>query len=174
MLQTTAFTPSSVILKSHHQHHSHLFLATTFSVSSFPRAAPLQLRLRDEENDDQHIKNNVVNLLFPAPIFLLASAFASICTIWSEYSEIATGCGPRSLPDALERGSYLGVLVVAGLSVFVRIVSGQRLSDVYAKETSKTTGMGLFAVENLSLLAVVGAFVAVWLQSLKEEQMDGL
>jgi len=114
-------------------------------VSSFPRAAPLQLRLRDEENDDQHIKNNVVNLLFPAPIFLLASAFASICTIWSEYSEIATGCGPRSLPDALERGSYLGVLVVAGLSVFVRIVSGQRLSDVYAKETSKTTGMGLFA-----------------------------
>ncbi len=87
---------------------------------------------------------------------------------------LTTGCGPRSLPDALERGSYLGVFVVAGLSVFVRIVSGQSLSDVYAKKDSSKSGMGLYVVENLSLLAVAGAFVAVWMQSLKGEQMDGL
>lgn len=137
--------------------------------------------LKDDDDDDgnnQHITKDTDNLLLPTATFLLASASASICTLWSEYSVLMTGCGPRSLPDALERGSYLSVLVVAGLSVFVRIVSGgQSLSQIYNNNTIKSDmKYNLFVnlVENLSLLAVAGAFAALSAQSMNGEQMDGL
>ncbi len=82
------------------------------------------------------------------------------------------------MPDAIERNAYLSVLVVAGSSVFVRIVSGGKsLSQIYADNMSKSDmNYSLYVnfVENLSLLAVVGAFVALAAQSLNGERMDGL
>lgn len=177
MLPSTAFVPSSAIWNNH-QHLPHDFFVSSFSVSSLPRAAPLHLRDGDDDGNNQHITEDGDDLLLPTITFLLASAFASICTMWSEYSVVTSGCGPRSLPDALERGSYLSVLVVAGLSVFVRIVSGgQTLSEIYQNNTSKS-GMNynlyFNLVENLSLLAIVGAFAALAAQSINGEQMDGL
>ena len=111
-------------------------------MSSVERAAPLHLKVDGDDggNNNQPItNNNGDDLLLKTTVFLGASTFASICTLWSEYSVLHTGCGPKSLSDALERGSYLGVLVVAGLSVFVRIVSeGQSLSNVYKNIASKS------------------------------------
>ena len=180
MLPSTAFVPSSAILEnSRQQYFPHVFfLATSVSV---PRSSPKHLRLRNDDDDgieNQNITKNGDDLFLPTAIFLLLSTFASVCTIWSEYSVLISNCGPRSLPDALERGSYLSVLAVAGLSVLVRIVSGgQSLSEIYTENTSKS-GMNydlyVSLVEKLSLLAVVGAFVALAAQSMNGEQMDGL
>lgn len=179
MLLSTAFMPSSLIWNNHEQ-LPHAFLATSLSVTSFPRAAPQHLRLRHDDDDDnnQRITKDTDNLLLPTATFLLASASASICTLWSEYSVLTTGCGPRSLPDALERGCYLSVLVVSGVSVFVRIVTGgQSLSEIYNNNTSESDmnyNLYVNLVENLSMLAVVGAFAALAAQSINGEQMDGL
>ena len=182
MLPSTTFIPSSLIWNNY-KHLPHAsFLATSISVTPFPRAAPQHLRLRGDDDDDgdnnQHITKDGDNLLLPTATFLLASASASICTLWSEFSVLTTGCGPRSLPDALERGCYLSVLVVAGLSVFVRIVSGgQNLSEIYKSNTSESDmnyNLYVNLVEKLSLLAVLGAFAALAAQSMNGEQMDGL
>ena len=48
---------------------------------------------------------------------------ASLGVFWSEWAILQTGCGPMFLPDWLERGSYLGVLIVSSVSVFTRIVA---------------------------------------------------
>ena len=170
----TAFVPSSTLWKNSCQ-------ASVTSSSSFSTsAAPKHLHLcpRDDDDDNQHITNYDDNLLLPTAAFLFASTFASICTIWSEFSVVMTGCGPPSLSDAIERNAYLSVIVVAGSSVFVRIVSGGKsLSQIYANNTSKSDmNYSLYVnfVEILSLLAVVGAFVALAAQSLNGERMDGL
>lgn len=159
LLPSSAFVPPSAIWNQHSQLH------TTFSVSSIP---PLHLNNGQLDDDDEDGRND-------EPSMLSASAFASLCTIWSEYSVLTTGCGPMQLSDTLERGCYLGVLFVAGLSVFVRIVSGgQSLSDVYKNNIDNNFHPYFMLVESLSLLAVMGAFIALALQSIKGEQMDGL
>lgn len=62
--------------------------------------------------------------------------------------------------------------------MFVRIVSGgQSLSEIYSNNTSESDmkyNLYVNLVENLSLLAVGGAFVALAAQSMNGEQMDGL
>ena len=173
----TAFVPSSTLWKN--SCHASVISSSSFSTSAAPKH--LHLCPRDDDDDDdnnQHITNYDDNLLLPTAAFLFASTFASICTIWSEFSVLISGCGPKHLPDAIERNSYLGVIVVAGSSVFVRIVSGGKsLSQIYADNTSKSDmNYSLYVnfVENLSFLAVVGAFVALAAQSMNGERMDGL
>jgi hypothetical protein len=130
-------------------------------------------QLDDDDDDGRNDEHDVVILTTAS--MLSASAFASLCTMWSEYSVLTTGCGPMQLSDTLERGCYLGVLFVAGLSVFVRIVSGgQSLSDVYKNNIDNKFNPYFMLVESLSLVAVMGAFIALGMQSIKGEQMDGL
>lgn len=170
LLPSSAFVPPSTIWNQHLQLY-------TFSLSSIPRVTPLHLNNGqldgDDDDDDRNDDDNVVILTTAS--MLSASAFASLCTMWSEYSVLTTGCGPMQLSDTLERGCYLGVLFVAGLSVFVRIVSGgQSLSDVYKNSIDNNCYPYFTLVESLSLVAVLGAFVALGMQSIKGEQMDGL
>jgi hypothetical protein len=171
LLPSSAFVPSSTIWNQHSQLH-HRFTCLT----SIPRVAPLHLnngQLDDDDDDGRNDEHDAVILTTAST--LSASAFASLCTIWSEYSVLTTGCGPMELSDTLERGCYLGVLFVAGLSVFVRIVSGgQSLSDVYKNNIDNNFNPYFMLVESLSLVAVMGAFIALALQSIKGEQMDGL
>ena len=126
---------------------------------------------------------NVNNLLVPISSIL---SVASLGTLWSEYSVILTGCGPRSLPDVVERSCYLGALVGAGSSVFLRIVSGNGLATVIessiekkrpdgaAKDTSGIVLQIMRAAEYLSFMTIVGAFVALGSQTIHGEQMDGM
>jgi hypothetical protein len=168
LLPSSAFVPSSTIWNQHSQLHR-------FSVSSIPRVvAPL--RLNNGQLDDDDGRNDEHDVVILTTVSMLsASAFASLCTMWSEYSVLTTGCGPMQLSDTLERGCYLGVLFVAGLSVFVRIVSGgQSLSDVYKNNIDNNFNVYFMLVESLSLVAVLGAFIALNMQSIKGEQMDGL
>ena len=51
----------------------------------------------------------------------------SLGVLWSEYSVILTGCGPLNFSDTLERICYQGVIVVAGIALFNRIVTGKSL-----------------------------------------------
>jgi len=171
LLPSSAFVPSSTIWNQHSQLH------TFTCLTSIPRVAPLHLinkgHFDDDDDDGRNDEHDVVILTTAS--MLSASAFASLCTIWSEYSVLTTGCGPMELSDTLERGCYLGVLFVAGLSVFVRIVSGgQSLSDVYKNSIDNSFYPYFMLVESLSLVAVMGAFIALALQSIKGEQMDGL
>ena len=181
------FIPSSTILWNDNQQlqlqHAFHAAASSFSVTSFPRArAALHLQENNDDVDDDsnnlQVTTNEDNLLLPTAIFVLTSMLSSLITLWSEYSVLMTGCGPLSLPDWLERSSYLGVLVVAELSVFVRIVSGgQSLSSIYEDNMNRSSekyNQYVSLVENVSLLVVVGAFVALGMQSIKGEQMDGL
>ena len=164
LLPSSAFVPPSTIWNQHSQLH-------TFSVSSIP---PLHLNKGQLDDDDGRNDEHDVVILTTVSM-LSVSAFASLCTIWSEYSVLTTGCGPIQLSDTLERGCYLGVLFVAGLSVFVRIVSGgQSLSDVYKNNIDNKFNPYFRLVESLSLVAVLGAFIALGMQSIKGEQMDGL
>ncbi|KAL3794394.1 hypothetical protein HJC23_012931 [Cyclotella cryptica] len=120
------------------------------------------------------------------PVTCIISTASSIVTLWSEYSVITTGCGPPQLSDAVERGCYLGTLVIAGLSVFARIVTGHDVSttilqyvssgikrnnreDTYAFNFSQ-----LELAESMSLLAALMAFVALGIQQYNGEKMDGL
>ena len=172
LLPSSAFVPPSTIWNQHSQ-----LLHTTFSVSSFipPLVPVLHLnkgQLDDDDDDSRNDEHDVVTLTTAS--MLSASAFASLCTIWSEYSVLTTGCGPMQLSDTLERGCYLGVLFVAGLSVFVRIVSGgESLSDVYKNSIDNKFNPYFMLVESLSLVAVMGAFIALALQSSNERGADG-
>ena len=223
-----AFTPSSWAPHPVNLSPTFLVTATTFSKESTTTfnnaaAAPTALRIMpfsddgdgDDTNEDYggNLKNNnntrnkskhnnTLNLI--ATIFSVVGVSSSLGTLWSEYSVIMTGCGPLILPDALERGCYLGVLVLAGLSIFVRIVTwGDDLATTVlpsitnTSENKKSVGAvgirdnkieantSLFFIEDfilwqlrltewLSLVAVLGAFVSLAFQIYKGEQMDGM
>ena len=91
---------------------------------------------------------------------------------------IQTGCGPPLLPDIVERSCYLGVLVISGLSVFLRIVTGSGVADaiiINTQDDKDIISLQLFRlVEYLSLLAVLGAFISLGSQTINGEQMDGM
>ena len=132
-------------------------------------------------NQDQR-KDAELGLLLPVSILSITSILASIGTIWSEYTVFMTGCGPLSLPDVVERSCYLGVLVIAGSSVFARIVTGGSglaiaiSGNGIANENSNTNIVlqQIRLAEWLSLLAIAGAFVALGSQTINGEQMDGM
>lgn len=101
----------------------------------------------------------------------------SLGVLWSEFSVMTTGCGPLNFSDALERICYQGVIVVAGTALFLRIVTRVDLAtncSDYFGEVMETTMLQVKVAEYLSLLAVVGAFVALAVQSATGAQMDGM
>ena len=78
---------------------------------------------------------------------------------------------------ATARSCYLGVLVIAGLSVFLRIVTGSGVADAIIINTkdNKDISLQLFrSVEYLSLLAVFGAFISLGSQTIHGEKLDGM
>jgi hypothetical protein len=101
----------------------------------------------------------------------------SLGVLWSEYAVMTTGCGPLNFSDTLERICYQGVLVAAGMALFQRIVTQNDLAATcsdYFGELLESTIMQVRLSEFLSLLAVVGAFVALAVQSASGAQMDGM
>ena len=63
----------------------------------------------------------------------------SLGVLWSECSIFRTGCGPIQLSDKLERICYQGVIVVAGLALFNRIVTTSFLFDIDHRSNKDTT-----------------------------------
>ena len=121
-----------------------------------------------------------------AALVVLGTSSLSILTaagtLWSEVAILITGCGPRTLPDDIERGCYLGVIVVSGLSLFLRIVTGQGLATFIQNNSMKDNDeeisswalQQLRIAEILSNAAVFFAFVALGAQFFRDEQMDGM
>ena len=103
----------------------------------------------------------------------------SIGVLYSESFIIMTGCGPLNFSDTLERISYQGVIVFAGLALFNRIVTqfnfslGETINDQFGP-LQKSTLLQVTVAEFLSAIAVVGAIVALEVQSNKGVSMDGL
>jgi len=104
----------------------------------------------------------------------------SIGVLYSEYYIATTGCGPPDLGDALERFCYQGVIVLAGLAVFVRAAtffasSLEDLAETYGGPLlRKSTLYQVRIAEYLALIAVVGAVVALLAQEGRGATMDGL
>ena len=125
-----------------------------------PRAAPLassEWNGDDAEPDD----------LLAQKATALAIGATSAVTLWSEISVAMTGCGPVMLNDAVERGSYVVVILASGAAVFSRIVLGAPASSVLLGEPAPI----LRDAERLSLVCVVGAYAALAMQILHGQQI---
>ena len=124
-----------------------------------PRAAPLassEWKGDDAEED-----------LFAQKATAVAIGATSAVTLWSEISVAMTGCGPVMLNDAVERGSYVVVILASGAAVFSRIVLGAPASSVLLGEPAPI----LRDAERLSLVCVVGAYAALAMQILHGQQI---
>jgi hypothetical protein len=103
----------------------------------------------------------------------------SLGVLWSEYSIILTGCGPYNFSDFLERICYQGVIVLSGLALFNRIVTGGRqgldetIDDLFGP-LQEWTLLQVKAAELAVTLAVLGAFIALAVQYQSGTNMDGL
>ncbi|CAJ1931129.1 unnamed protein product [Cylindrotheca closterium] len=98
--------------------------------------------------------------------------------LWSEFFIAFTGCGPTNFSDTLERICYQGVIVLAGVALFNRIVTGGKdleksAEDVFGPLESFTL-IQVQIAEYSSALAVVGAFVALGFQYSRGADIDGL
>jgi hypothetical protein len=106
----------------------------------------------------------------------------SLGVLFSEYAVITTGCGPLSFSDTLERICYQGVILSAGASLFTRIVTGGNsdltifvCEDYFGGDMlAESTVVQVRVAESLSILAVLGAIVALSFQVTNGERMDGL
>jgi len=103
----------------------------------------------------------------------------SIGVLYSEFAVITTGCGPLQLSDGLERFCYQAVIVFAGLSVFTRIAFQQNLlswtQDTFGDSVEEPlTYYQVQWAEWLSLMSVLGAFVALGIQIYNGQRLDGL
>ena len=155
-------------------HIIHQLLSKNSNVVYVHKATRIILKSNNNGNDG-NISNKGRSVLTYS--LSVAALLASIGTIYSELSVIQTGCGPSLLPDIIERSCYLGVLVIAGLSVFLRIVTGSGLADsiINTQDDKDIISLQLFrSVEYLSLLAVFGAFISLGSQTINGEQMDGM
>ena len=88
-----------------------------------------------------------------------------------------TGCGPPNFSDTLERICYQGVIVVAGMALFNRIVTRKGLEESVVQVFGPLEYFTLIQVqiaEYASALAVIGAFVALGFQYSRGADMDGL
>jgi hypothetical protein len=109
----------------------------------------------------------------------------SFGVLWSESAIILTGCGPMNFSDALELLCYQGVIAVAGLAVFNRIVTQNKqdlantVQNLYGNDGAgepllESTVIQVRIAEYLSVLSVLGAIVALIVQIASGSQMDGL
>ena len=134
-------------------------------------------------------------------IFVGLTSIASTAGVfWSEIAVFATGCGPMTMPDWLERGCYYIVLIVSSISVFTRIVLSSL--DATGTMSGEVSGGGLESIlllvadgeknrendsaklgkirvllrlaDTLALLAVAAAVLVLGQQNLNGESMDGM
>ena len=101
----------------------------------------------------------------------------SVGVLYSEMSILSSGCGPMNFSDTLERICYEGVILFAGSSIFSRIAFQKdlvRLTEDYFPYLEPFTLAQVRFAEILSLLGVIGAFAALFLQIYNGEQLDGL
>jgi len=101
----------------------------------------------------------------------------SIGVLMSEWSILTTGCGPTGMSDFLERSCYQGVIVASGLILFSRITTGRdsaTISEDYFGPLEEFTLVQVRFSEVLTLLSVVGAFVALAFQVKSGTRIDGL
>jgi len=158
---------------THHIHQLLLLKNNNVGIHGH-KATRLILKSNNSGNDGV---NNIARSVLTYSLSV-ATLLASIGTIYSEITVIQTGCGPPLLPDIVERSCYLGVLVIAGLSVFLRIVTGSGVADaiiINTQDDKDIISLQLFRlVEYLSLLAVLGAFISLGSQTINGEQMDGM
>ena len=145
----------------------------------------LRLSRKEYDPEQENKSSNNISSLFLV-ITSIIGIMSSCGTLWSEFAVMVTGCGPLQLPDAVERGCYLGTLTFAGLSVFTRIVSGQGISASLGRVEIRDIELGddevivfsplfwLQIAEVASLIGVLMAFVALGMQEFKGEKMDGL
>lgn len=108
----------------------------------------------------------------------------SLGVLWSEYCIIMTGCGPTHFSDTLERICYQGVLVSAGIALFLRIVTGGAPLEETADSIilnndgvplAESTRIQVRIAEWSSALAVLGAIVALGYQTyVRGANMEGL
>lgn len=142
-----------------------------------------QLQLSGESNhpESKYGSEIVVTIL----AIVCSSLVATAVTLWSEWAVYQTGCGPLSLPDIVERSSYQVVILVSGVSWFVRIVFRQSLTNFMVQQEFWGTNQEddhrwnilIAAVgwaESVSYLAVVLAFLDLWQQVQNNVAMDGL
>ena len=163
-------------INTHHIHQLLLLKNNNVGIHVH-KATRLILKSNNNNGNDGRISNIARSAL--AYSLSVAVLLASIGTMYSEVSVIRTGCGPPLLPDIVERSCYLGVLIIAGLSVFLRIVTGRGLADAIinteTQDDKDIISLQLFRlVEYLSFIAVLGAFVSLGSQTINGEQMDGL
>ena len=157
--------------KTNANHRHQLLLLKNNKVVHVHKATRLILKSNNNGNDGV---NNITRSVLTYTLSV-AALLASIGTIYSEVSVIQTGCGPPLLNDIIERSCYLGVIVISGLSVFLRIVTGSGLADAIINTQDDKISLQLFRlVEYLSLLAVLGAFISLGSQTINGEQMDGM
>lgn len=103
----------------------------------------------------------------------------SVGVLYSEYFIILTGCGPPNFGDTLERICYQGVIALAGIALFNRIVTQfsygleGTVNDLFGPLQPSTLWQVKVA-EYLSAAAVIGAFVALEVQINRGTLMDGL
>lgn len=140
--------------------------------------------------DDNHVDSTTpgsIVVVATTSLWLLVTWISCAGVFWSEVAVYQTGCGPLSLPDLLERGCYLGVLVVSGLSVFLRMALQQSQTDLVVlpdptstsnnesdSNTASILRLLLQSTEILAIFAVVGAVVVLGNQMVNGETMDGL
>ena len=173
-----ATSPTTHDVHKTNTHHIHQLLLLKNNNVGIHVHKATRLILKSNNNDGSD--GNISSIARTVLIYSLsvAALLASIGTIYSEVSVIQTGCGPKLLPDIVERSCYLGVIVISGLSVFLRIVTGSGVADAIINKTQddkNDTSLQLFRlVEYLSLLAVLGAFISLGSQTIRGEQMDGL
>ena len=103
---------------------------------------------------------------------------SSLGVLWSEYCILVTGCGPSDFSDALERICYQGVIVLTGIVVFNRIITGGKgLDDStidFFGPLEEFTLIQVRMAEYASLLAVLGSFVALVFQDGRGVNMTGI
>uniref|UniRef100_A0A7S2XLY7 Uncharacterized protein n=1 Tax=Attheya septentrionalis TaxID=420275 RepID=A0A7S2XLY7_9STRA len=98
--------------------------------------------------------------------------------LWSEYAILTTGCGPVDLSDGLERFCFQAVIAFGAIMIFSRIIFSKDLEAVtqnyfdYTLEDS--TMIQVRWAEWLTLVSILGAFVALFVQFSMGANMDGM
>ena len=147
-----------------------------FNMGSKLNRSALRLSRNDNDSKEENKSNYTPSVILVISITSMIGIMSSVGTLWSEFSVVTTGCGPLNLPDAVERGCYLGTFVFAGSSVFARIVSGKGISAFIELGNDKEIACPflLQTAEVMSLIAVLMAFVTLGMQEFKGEQIYGL
>jgi len=168
--------PNNSRLHHHHHHNARLPCRTTIQSSSASFRIQRLHPVRKDASSSSclHVRPQD-NLL--SGISEIGLGF-TLGVLYSEFSIITTGCGPPDFSDSLERLCYQGMILLASLALFNRIVTSGKGLDAscvdYFGELEEGTLVQVRGAEYASALAVVGAFVALGFQYGRGADMDGL